>query len=86
MADVYLDFGTLGVLIIFSIFGFVTRYLEIVSFKKSIPSIFLIVCCFCVLSYSIYIPRATILYSLNKTVYISLFILLGVYFSKTKFR
>lgn len=86
VADTYLDFGTIGVIFVFGFFGFSSRYLESAAFNNVIPSIFILVCCFSVIAYSIYIPRATILYSLNKTVYISFFVLLGVLVNKTKFR
>src|SRR5690606_6741284 len=86
VADTYLDFGTIGVILIFGFFGFSSRYLELAAFNKALPSIFILVCCFSVVSYSIYIPRATILYSLNKTIYISFFILIGAIMNKTKFR
>src|SRR5690606_1604389 len=41
IADIYLDFGILGVIIIFFLFGMFVRYLEIGMYNRTVISLFL---------------------------------------------
>lgn len=86
VADTYLDFGTLGIIIVFSLFGFTSRYLEVKTFGKGIPSFIILVISFSLISSSVYIPRSTILYSFNKIILISLVIYVSALLNDTKFR
>ncbi|MGN6397310.1 MAG: O-antigen polymerase [Mucilaginibacter sp.] len=74
IADTYLDFGFVGVIVVFFIFGYFTRHLELVAFSSVFPPPYLLIIVFCVFSFSIYISRSTICYSLSKFSYVWLFI------------
>jgi oligosaccharide repeat unit polymerase len=85
VADAYLDFGAIGVIIVFLLFGIFCRYLEIRLFGKGLISYILLAIAFSIFAYSIYIPRSTILYSLNKVFYISILIYFTIFINKKKF-
>lgn len=71
IADLYLDFGVLGVILGMFGFGYYTRFIEVEALGKnfSVKTIsiisFIIIC-----QYAIYIPRATILFNLRNIVWI----------------
>ncbi|BAU54355.1 hypothetical protein MgSA37_02530 [Mucilaginibacter gotjawali] len=73
IADTFLDFGYTGIIIVFFTFGYLSRKLELVAFSKVFPPIYLVILVFLVFSFSIYISRSTILYSLSKYTYVWLF-------------
>lgn len=77
VADTYLDFGFIGVMIIFFLFGVLSRRLESLAYSDNINSFYIITLMFLFFAYTIYIPRGTILYSLNKYTYILFFILVA---------
>lgn len=84
VADTYLDFGVLGVVIVFFLFGFFVRKLELVIFKRELVNLVVFIISLSVLAYSIYISRATILYSLSKFTYILVLVYLMVLINKIK--
>jgi len=87
VADVYLDFGIYGVVFCFLLFGFLSRKLEVyIISNDEIGNYILLAIAFSVFAHSIYIPRSTILYSLNKVFYISIFIFVVSYAQKVKYR
>lgn len=86
VADTYLDFGFIGVIIVFLILGFFIRKMEMNIFVSNyIPPFYIIIILFCFFSYSIYIPRSTLLYSVNKFMYIYVMILICQFINKKKF-
>jgi len=66
VADTYLDFGLIGVIIVFFLFGYLTRILEVRAFTRGIESLGILILIFLLFSFSIYIARSSILYSFNK--------------------
>lgn len=84
VADTYLDFGIFGILIVYFIFGYLSRGMELVIASNAAVSILVLVCVFLVFSYSVYIPRSTILYSLNKFAYVLFFIFIPTKLIRTK--
>ena len=85
IADTYLDFGVIGVVFIFMLFGYISRYFECLIFSNNLPNFILLAIAFSVFAYSIYIPRSTILYSLNKVFYIATLIYMVIIINKRKF-
>lgn len=61
VADVYLDFGLLGTILLFLFFGFFVRNIETKVYSKEICSLFIWVLFFLILSKSVYIGRSTII-------------------------
>ncbi|WP_212905485.1 O-antigen polymerase [Capnocytophaga stomatis] len=82
VADTYLDFGLFGVGIVFFLFGFFTRKLELIMYRKQIANFFVLTVALLILSSSIYMARGTILYGLNKLFYIMIFIYSTVLINK----
>jgi oligosaccharide repeat unit polymerase len=78
VADVYLDFGVLGVLMFFLIFGIFIRYLEHNSFANSLPKLFVWIMAFVFLSKAIYIGRSTIISTFKECLQIYIFVYLFV--------
>lgn len=85
IADTYLDFGVIGVVFIFMLFGYISRYFECLIFSNNLPNFILLAIAFSVFAYSIYIPRSTILYSLNKVFYIAALVYMVIIINKRKF-
>lgn len=85
IADTYLDFGILGIILIYFGFGYLCRFLEIKTFSSGLTNFIILVVAFSIFSYAVYIPRATILYSLNKAFYISIFIYIITLVNNKKF-
>jgi oligosaccharide repeat unit polymerase len=84
IADTYLDFGVYGVVIIYILFGFFTRRMEVIAFSKDMCSIYVLICIFLVFSFCVYIPRSTIAYSLNKFTYVAVLSAVPLLFKKKK--
>lgn len=61
VADIYLDFGLYGTILMFLIFGLFIRNVEMKVFAKTACSVFLWVLFFLILSKSVYIGRSTII-------------------------
>lgn len=59
--DIYLDFGIVGILIAFILFGYFLRYLDEVSFLQFSNSLWTYILLFIFLSESVYIGRGTII-------------------------
>lgn len=60
LADIYLDFGTLGIIIGFILFGVFVRVLEVSSYSEIVPRLLLWVMAFVFLSKALYIGRSSI--------------------------
>lgn len=73
VADTYMDFGLLGIVIIFLLFGIFMRTIDLTIYRKEVPNFLLFTISLLVLSYSVYISRSSILYFLNKFPYIIIF-------------
>lgn len=86
VADTYLDFGMVGCVLVFMLLGWLIRKLEIKIFTRDyVAPFYLLIILFCFFAYSIYMPRSTILYALNKFTYIFVAIYLCQTLSKNKF-
>ncbi|WP_417431388.1 O-antigen polysaccharide polymerase Wzy [Halpernia sp.] len=71
IADLYLDFGLVGVILVMFLFGYYVRFIEVEAlgknhFGKVISIIAFVIIC----QYAIYIPRATILFNLRNIVWV----------------
>lgn len=86
IADTYTDFGVVGVVIIYFLFGFFTRKSDLTIYKKTFPNYILFTLSLLILSYSIYISRSSLLYFLSKLPYIIIFIYFTVLINKIKIR
>ena len=88
IADIYLDFGPLGVVIITFLLGVVFRRIDMAMFseKKELISLFGFVTCIVVFSQSVYIPRSMLIPVLRTIVWEFVFILLVLNFTKSKMR
>lgn len=84
VADVFIDFGLIGVLLVFFIFGFYSRRMEVLAFSGRPIPLLALIAIFLVFSFSVYIPRATILYSLNKFTYVAFFVYLPIWFKSKR--
>ncbi|MDO4230096.1 MAG: O-antigen polymerase [Capnocytophaga sp.] len=84
VADTYLDFGLLGIVVVYFLFGFLVRKLEIAIFKTKLVNLVVFIIALSVLAYSIYISRSTIIYSLSKFAYILVFVYTILFINKIK--
>lgn len=82
VADLYLDFGMVGVLFGLFMFGYITRYLEVKAFQDNLPSRLSLVAFVLICQYSIYIPRATIMFNFRNIIWVLLIIKFVNLFSK----
>lgn len=82
VADTYLDFGFVGVIIVFGMFGLLTRYLELSFYSNSMPTLIVMSATFSIFCFSVYIGRSTLIYSLSNVFYIYSFVLLSSLLSK----
>jgi len=76
IADIYLDFGTLGVIIIFITFGYLTKKLEVYVLGYNSTNFLLVAIYLLFFSFSIYIARSNIVVPLTKLTYVLLFYVL----------
>lgn len=87
VADTYTDFGVIGVAIIFFAFGFFVRKLELVMYKKELGNFVILAISLLVFSYSVYISRGTLIYSVtSKITYITAFIYITILINKLRTR
>lgn len=76
VADVYLDFGVFGVIIIFILFGYLTKKLEVYVLGYSSTNFLLVAVYLLFFSFSIYISRSNLVVPLTKLTYVLLFYIL----------
>lgn len=74
VADTYIDFGVVGIIIFYLLFGFIVRRSELMIYNKKIVSFIPLTASLLLFSYSVYISRATVLYSLSRLFYVITFI------------
>lgn len=74
VADAFINFGSIGSIIVFILFGVFIRYLDKIIETKSVKNVYVLIPVILYFSYSIYIPRATLIYPLSKFLIISLII------------
>lgn len=84
IADTYLDFDVYGIVIIYFLFGFFCRRMELITFSRDLGSIYVLICIFLIFSFCVYIPRSTIAYSLNKFTYVAVFSAIPLLYTKRK--
>lgn len=78
IADIYLDFGLIGTIITFTIFGLILKHLEVYSYNKQKKNnIFIIITSLVMISMSPYLGRSPILYTLR--IIIPSFIIIKTY-------
>ncbi|MGK6340740.1 O-antigen polymerase [Chryseobacterium sp. DT-3] len=76
VADVYLDFGILGVIVIFIIFGYLTKKIEVYVLGYNSTNFLLVAIYLLFFSFSIYIARSNIVVPLTKLTYVLFFYVL----------
>lgn len=85
ISDVYMDFGLVGVLFVFIIFGGFVRNLEVVLYEKNIsPSLFLVILSISYFALGISVSRNSIFNPLIISVRIYIFLYLNFLILKTK--
>jgi len=82
IADVYLDFGLIGTIIIFFVFGYFLRKLEFKIFSDIIPSVLNLTFFFVFISKAVYIGRSQIVFVLKEAIIVYLIIVILFYLSK----
>lgn len=85
VADLYLDFGLLGVTIGLLLFGFFIRFIEIRSLSKNTPSLIVLSCYIVFCQYAIYIPRSSILLNVRNIIWVIIIIKLSQLITNFKF-
>lgn len=80
IADIYLDFGVVGVLVLFFLFGMFVRFLEISAFANYLPSIFIWIMIFIFMSKAIYIGRSSIIVIFRECIQVFIFIYFFCFF------
>ncbi len=86
VADIYLDFGVIGVVIMFYLFGLFIRFIEKKMFSNQISSVFVWVLFFIFLSQSAYIGRSQIMLVLKQAVIVYLLVALNSFIYKLFFK
>lgn len=84
VADTYTDFGIPGVVIIYFLFGFFVRKLDLTIYRKTFPNYIFFAVSLLALSFSVYSSRGTLLYFLYKLPYIVAFIYFTVLINNIK--
>lgn len=81
-ADLYLDFGFLGVLLGMLIFGFFIRYLEVIFYAEELTSLPFQVLSFVYLTNAFYLGRSSLLFNIKICSVIYIILLLNTLISK----
>jgi len=82
VADIYMDFGVVGVTIFFLLFGSTVKSLENKVFSNKMASLFWFVIFFIVLSKSVYIGRSTIMILIRESIQVYIVIGVGILMSR----
>lgn len=84
IADFYLDFGLLGVIIGMFVFGYFIRFAEVMMYNTNIPKLFHHVFIIVYLTNAIYTSRSSVLFSFKSVVLIFVVLIINKYiFNKT---
>lgn len=78
VADVYLDFGIFGIILIFILFGYYTKKLEVYVLGYKHSNLLLVALYMLFFSFSIYIARSNIFVPLTKFTYVLLFYFIAI--------
>jgi|GEM_PF-3109638 len=70
VADVFIDFGVIGTVIIFGFFGLFTRRMELIALVKIKPSILAVATALLFFSFSVYISRSNLIIPFTKLTYV----------------
>ncbi|MDR6157745.1 oligosaccharide repeat unit polymerase [Chryseobacterium sp. SLBN-27] len=73
IADVYLDFGIIGIILIFILFGYFTKKLEVYVLGYKHNNLLLVALYMLFFSFSIYIARSNLVVPLTKLTYVLVF-------------
>lgn len=84
IADIYISFGVIGVIIIIYLFGFILRKIEYATFCNNYTSPYLLAFSYCSYSQMLYANRESILTIFTGVPYVLLFIYIAIYSSKKK--
>ncbi|WP_417608028.1 O-antigen polysaccharide polymerase Wzy [Owenweeksia hongkongensis] len=79
VADIFLDFGIIGVVVIFCLFAWFVRYLEVNVFSARLFRISTLALFFIFLSQAIYIGRSTILVLFKDALLLYLIVMIGIF-------
>ena len=86
IADIYISYGLVGVLIIIYLFGIIVRKLEYSTFSANITSPYLIAFSYCVYSQMLYSNRESILTIFTGIPYVLIFVFIAIKLSKPSYR
>jgi len=85
VADVFINFGLYGVVIGFILFGILARKFDRIISLKNANSVYFLALLFLYFSYSVYLPRGTLLYPSSKFFIVAAIIFVGqIRFTNTK--
>jgi len=84
IADLYLDFNIIGVIIGMFLFGLFLRRCELVIYSYESSNLFLLVLSFVYLSYGIYIGRSMLLFNLKFAVFLYLLLIINIILFRKK--
>ncbi len=79
IADIYIDFGLIGVVILLFIFGFIFKYVEVNLFCFKNVSLWIYCLGFILMAYAIYIPRSSFLLQFRSLVWLYFIIKIFLY-------
>lgn len=77
IADFYIDFGLLGVVIGMLLFGYFIRYVEISMYSNTLPTLIIHVFGVVYLSTAVYISRSTVLFDLRSVAWILIILIIN---------
>ncbi|WP_417588704.1 hypothetical protein [Owenweeksia hongkongensis] len=79
VADIFLDFGTMGAVVIFFLFAWFIRYLEVNVYSAQLFRLSTLALFFIFLSQALYIGRSTILVLFNEVVFLYVLLKVGLF-------
>lgn len=83
ISDTYIDFGLIGVIVIFFLIGFLSRKFDIILNSDLAVKLIYLILTFLFISYSIFLSRSSLLYFLSRLFYVGIFVLFAYKFFRT---
>ena len=84
IADIYISFGVIGVILIFYLFGYYLRKIEYSTFYDNLTSPYIIAFSYCIYSQMLYANRESILTVFTGVPYVLLFVYIAIKTSRAK--
>ena len=84
LSDIYLDFGSIGVIVFMILFGYIIRFLELSIYNNSSSNLIIIISFIILCQYAIYIPRSTIMFNFRNIIWVYMIMKIIHFFSSFK--